>query len=60
MILLANKADLPREVEKTEAEDLAKRLNCGYLETSAKTGANVEQAFEDIARACLKSLSKTE
>ena len=60
MILLANKADLPREVEKNEAEDLAKRLNCGYLETSAKTGANVEQAFEDIARSCLKSLSKTE
>lgn len=54
MILLGNKADLDREVDKEEAEDLAKRLSCEYLETSAKTGENVEQAFEEIARACLQ------
>ncbi|MFX1346047.1 MAG: GTP-binding protein [Promethearchaeota archaeon] len=55
MILLGNKVDLDREIDKEEAEDLAKRLNCEYLETSAKTGENVEQAFEEIARACLQN-----
>ncbi|MFX0041463.1 MAG: Rab family GTPase [Candidatus Hodarchaeota archaeon] len=55
MILLGNKLDLDRDVDKAEAEDLSKRLGCEYLETSAKTGENVEQAFESIAKACLSS-----
>ncbi len=58
MLLLGNKADLEREVDKTEAEDLAKRLNSNYLETSAKTGLNVEKAFEFIARACLEEVGE--
>ncbi len=56
MILLGNKADLEREVDKIEAEDTAKRLNCDYLETSAKTGQNVELAFEKIAKACIEDI----
>ncbi len=56
MIIVGNKIDLERQVERQEAEDLAKRLNCEYLETSAKTGEKVEFAFESIARACLKSV----
>ena len=58
IILLGNKADLEREVDKVEAEDLAKRLSCSYLETSAKTGVNVEFAFESIARACLEEIGE--
>ena len=58
MIIVGNKIDLERQIERHEAEDLAKRLNCDYLETSAKTGEKVELAFETIARACMSSLEK--
>lgn len=58
MLMLGNKVDLERKVEKSEAEDLSKRLNCEYLETSAKTGENVEIAFKMIAKACLETIGE--
>jgi len=58
MLVLGNKIDLERTVERSEAEDLSKRLNCVYLETSAKTGENVDKAFELIAKACLETISE--
>ncbi len=54
MILIGNKIDLERRVPLSDAEDLAKRLKCEYLETSAKSGENVELAFTKIANSCLK------
>lgn len=56
MLILGNKIDLERKVERSEAEDLSKRLNCEYLETSAKTGENVDIAFKKIAQACLDTI----
>jgi small GTP-binding protein len=56
MIMVGNKLDLKRQVERSEGEDLAKRINCIYLETSAKTGENVENAFEILAKACLQNV----
>ncbi|MBY9005798.1 MAG: GTP-binding protein [Candidatus Lokiarchaeota archaeon] len=53
MILIGNKKDLKRQIDEKEAKDLAKRLNCEYLETSAKTGDNVEDVFKKIAKACI-------
>ena len=58
MIIVGNKIDLERQVERQEAEDLAKRLNCEYLETSAKTGEKVELAFKKMAQACLSSIGE--
>ncbi len=58
MVLLGNKVDLGRQVSQEEGADLAKRLDMEYLETSAKTGENVEVAFEKIARACMKVMAQ--
>lgn len=50
-INLGNKCDCDeRVVAKEDGERLAREYNVGYMETSAKTGANVEQAFIYVAR----------
>ncbi len=50
-ILVGNKVDLKkqRKVKKSEANKLAKKLNFGvYIETSALTGTQVDQAFNKL------------
>lgn len=53
VILVGNKADLAgerREVSSSEAEEWARRNGVlRYVETSAKSGANVEEAFLAVA-----------
>jgi len=51
MMLIANKVDLVsnRVVISYEGVSLAKRLGAEYVETSAKTGLNVNEAFEKLA-----------
>jgi Ras-related protein Rab-1A len=46
-LLVGNKCDLAasRQVETQTAKDFAASLNIPFIETSAKTSANVEQAF---------------
>ena len=55
MILVGNKIDLERSVERKEGEELANRLGCQYMETSAKTGENIKDVFQKLAEACLES-----
>jgi len=52
LFLIGNKADLDasRDVTREEAEEFAKEHNLTFLETSAKTGENVEDAFLQTAQ----------
>jgi small GTP-binding protein len=51
LLLIGNKADLhsQRQVSYEEAKALADAYRCLFIETSAKTGANVRAAFSSIA-----------
>ncbi|PSR75200.1 ras family-domain-containing protein [Coniella lustricola] len=53
VILVGNKCDLDtrREIGTHEGTALAKKLGCGFIETSAKLGTNVEEAFFSVVRA---------
>ncbi len=49
-LLIGNKIDLPNfEVQESEVKEKAEMLNCPYLLTSAKTGNNVDDAFNYCA-----------
>jgi len=50
-LLVGNKCDLTSKkvVDRSTAEEFAKTLNIPFLETSAKTSTNVEQAFMTMA-----------
>jgi len=56
--IIGNKKDIGQSIENTseKGSDLAKYLNLGYIETSAKTGENVEYAFFTIAKSLYNSL----
>ena len=57
--IIGNKNDLEsREVNREDAEKLAQELNLGYIETSALTGENVEEAFYNIAETLYKIARK--
>ena len=50
IVLIGNKSDLidKREVSKEEAEIKAEQFNIAFLETSAKSGENIDKAFTEI------------
>ncbi|MHA1408956.1 MAG: Rab family GTPase [Candidatus Odinarchaeia archaeon] len=52
VILIGNKVDLPelRDVKPEDIEWFSNEIGCEYLETSAKTGENVEDAFKLLTR----------
>lgn len=62
MILVGNKIDLveDREVSPEEGRELAEGLSLSYIETSAKTGENIEDAFRMLALQLIKKDMKSE
>lgn len=57
-VILGNKTDLLPEIgqiiNRSEAERYAKNKDCFYIETSAKTGENVEKAFIELTQRMVK------
>ncbi|KAJ3212289.1 Ras GTPase [Dinochytrium kinnereticum] len=53
VVLVGNKADLEnqRAISVAEAREAAKNFGCVYLETSAKTRVNVDEAFYNLVLA---------
>eukprot|EP00211_Chloroparvula_japonica_P016499 CAMPEP_0119132972 /NCGR_PEP_ID=MMETSP1310-20130426/12721_1 /TAXON_ID=464262 /ORGANISM="Genus nov. species nov., Strain RCC2339" /LENGTH=189 /DNA_ID=CAMNT_0007123641 /DNA_START=104 /DNA_END=673 /DNA_ORIENTATION=- len=56
-VLVGNKVDLEdqREVSKDKGEALAKKFECDFVETSAKTNQNVDKAFQSIVRQIIEA-----
>ena len=52
VIVVGNKCDLEseRQVSKQEGEALARSFGCRFIETSAKSRINVDNAFYDLVR----------
>ncbi|KAL5965854.1 Ras-related protein Rap-1b [Taenia solium] len=52
IVLVGNKCDLEdeRAVGKEEGQKLARRWNCTFMETSAKSKINVSEVFYDLVR----------
>ncbi|KAI8322889.1 ras-domain-containing protein [Martensiomyces pterosporus] len=52
MIICANKCDLEaeRQVGAQEGQEMARAFGCPFLETSAKTKVNVDEAFYTLVR----------
>jgi GTPase KRas protein len=49
LILVANKVDLPnRKITTEQGKEMAQRFHCLYIETSAKTRTNIDEAFEQV------------
>jgi Ras-related protein Rab-1A len=62
LILVGNKIDLTedRVVSSEEGEELANNLSLSYIETSAKTGENINDAFKMLALQMIKKFIFTE
>ncbi|MFX1311222.1 MAG: GTP-binding protein [Promethearchaeota archaeon] len=56
LILVGNKIDLEekRIINSEKGKELSKKLNLSYIETSAKTGENINDAFKMLALQMIK------
>lgn len=56
MILVGNKIDLPNKaISNEEANDLARKYGCNFLEVSALLGTNVDEIFRSLANSIYQS-----
>jgi small GTP-binding protein len=56
VIVLGNKSDLEKRYSLKELESFGQSVGCSVLETSAKTGQNVELAFSEIGKKLLEAV----
>ena len=55
-VIVANKIDcIDKEVTQEEGEELAKDYGCMFIQTSAKTGENIEELFYKTAEILCKT-----
>ncbi|VDP12490.1 unnamed protein product [Soboliphyme baturini] len=61
LMLVGNKCDLTadRKVQFDEAERFASEMNVSLFEVSAKTGINIDDAFQELARFFLNVLKRS-
>ena len=61
-IIIGNKLDLVKEISRSVDKDIVRdyteKKNSVYLETSAKTGENVEEVFKELTHRMIKHASK--
>jgi len=50
LVIVGTQNDLERTVSLEKAFELAHNVGCSYIETSAKTGANISQVFREVVR----------
>jgi len=60
IMLIGNKSDLPKQVPTEEAQEFAAKHGLAFLETSAKTAENVDDAFLNTARSIVKRIDDGE
>jgi small GTP-binding protein len=48
VIILGNKCDLEMKIDPLDLEDFAATLGCSVMLTSAKSGQNVQEAFQAL------------
>ena len=60
LVLVGNKADIAsqRTVSEEEAQALARKHGLIYVEASAKTGHNVDKAFERVAEGIIDKIAR--
>uniref|UniRef100_A0A8C3SGM6 RAB2B, member RAS oncogene family n=1 Tax=Chelydra serpentina TaxID=8475 RepID=A0A8C3SGM6_CHESE len=60
IMLIGNKSDLEsrRDVQKAEGEAFAREHGLVFMETSAKTSTNVEEAFIDTAKEIYRKIQQ--
>ena len=60
--IAGNKSDMEsqRQISAKDAEKYAKEIGAIYCETSAKSGAGVEQAFLELTKLMLKDHKKSQ
>ena len=59
IVLVGNKSDIEkREVTKEEGEELAKKYNISFFETSNKTGQNVEESSMELINKIIEKFER--